>query len=70
MSILVSALFILLYLFVAGALFRGMLQDYPYDTFGEKLSYLLCSLIWPLYLIPAGVIIIQAEIKRWRDRRD
>ena len=31
MSILVSVLFILLYLFVAGALFRGMLQ---YDTFG------------------------------------
>ena len=69
MSILVSALFILLYLFVAGALFWGMLQDYPYDTFGEKLSYLLCSLIWPLCLIPAGVIIVQAEIKRWRNRR-
>ena len=55
-----SILFILLYLFVAVALFRGMLQ---YDTFGE-----LCSLIWPLCLIIAGVIIIQAEIKRWRNR--
>ena len=63
-----SILFILLYLFVAGALFRGMLQDYPYDTFGEKLSYLLCSLIWPLCLIIAGVLIVQAEIKRWRNR--
>ena len=67
MSIL-FILFILLYLFVAGALFRGMLQDYPYDTFGEKLGNLLCSLIWPLCLIIAGVIIIQAEIKRWRNR--
>ena len=63
-----SILFILLYLFVAGALFRGMLQDYPYDTFGEKLGNLLCSLIWPLCLIIAGVIITQAEIKRWRNR--
>ena len=67
MSIL-FILFILLYLFVAVALFRGMLQDYPYDTFGEKLGNLLCSLIWPLCLIIAGVIIIQAEIKRWRNR--
>ena len=31
-----SILFILLYLFVAGALFRGMLQDYPYDTFEKN----------------------------------
>ena len=68
MSILVSVLFILLYLFVAVALFRGMLQDYPYDTFGEKLGNLLCSLIWPIFLIVAGVLIIQAEIKRWRNR--
>lgn len=67
MSIL-FILFIILYLFVAVALFRGMLQDYPYDTFGEKLGNLLCSLIWPLCLIIAGVIIIQAEIKRWRNR--
>ena len=33
----------------------GMLQDYPLG-------------IWPLCLIIAGVIIIQAEIKRWRNR--
>ena len=69
MSTLVSILFILLYLFVAGALFRGMLQDYPYDTFGEKLGSLFCCLIWPLGLIIAGVLIVQAEIKQWRNRR-
>lgn len=34
------------------ALFRGMLQDYPYDTFGER----------PLCLILVWVIII------WRNR--
>ena len=67
MSILVSILLILLYLFVAGALFRGMLQDYPYDTCGEKLGNLLCSLIWPLCLIIAGVIMVGVEIKRWRN---
>ena len=67
MNNIVSILLILLYLFVAGALFRVLLQDYPYDTFGEKLVYLLCSLIWPPCLIIAGVIIIQAEIKRWRN---
>lgn len=69
MNILVSILFILLYLFVATALFVGMLQDYPHDSFGEKLGNLLCSLIWPVCLVIAGVIIIQAEIKRWRNRR-
>lgn len=69
MSTLVSILFILLYLFVAGALFWGMLQDYPYDTFGEKLGSLFCSLIWPVCLVIAGVIIIQVAIEQWRDRR-
>ena len=67
MSSLVSVLLILLillYLFVAGALFIGMLQDYPNDSFGERVGTVSVCIIWPVCLVLAGVIMVVIKIGR------